>query len=597
MKKTHLKPIISAAACGLSLWSVDANAAIAFEDHFYDGGVKFNTPPALGDWVTSGYTDAQSESDSAVRWTAQGGWGWAGSNLASADTYDWPTGAQVKSVEWKIGPLIVTKNGAQSWADIRFQCGLYSAAGSRSNADLYGFRPGCIAIQLNMEAGSTVAYADLRFKDAAVNADGDGISLPGQVNNGIDPTLSHILRLDMTETVVRYYIDNNLVVTAPLTGTGYNLGLTPVAPATATEFSSGFFINSWGGRIDDGEGLISLDRITLRDSLQTVNIDLPTEPVYPAPKLSTEAAVRGLHILNEEGQYRRQTLRTTGANYSWVEGTFPKTYSFTISQAPAQPNYDAVMYFSPYGDYSNSSPDYYSANCAVLRLARDGANLAFSFAYKVNAANSNGPGGNDIRTLDSVPSLGLGGQLARINTASSYIGKWSITFTDARNFTLSTPLNETASGTMLPATSAVFVNPMMVAVGTSNVEDNATRANGFNEAVYSNITMSGVPNPIADNFTTSVISPLFTNAGETQAANFAVGPDAKFFVRRNGGSNFWLVRESTDLGLAVPWALKLNGVLSTATTASFPVTTADLQANPKNFWRLTLDAPLAPQAP
>ena len=597
MKKTHLKPFISAAACGLSLWSVDANAAIAFEDNFYDSGVSSNTPPASGDWLTSGYTQAQAESDSAVRWTAQGGWGWAGSNLASADTYDWPTGAQVKSVEWEIGPMIVTKNGAQPWADIRFQCGLYSAAGARTNADLYPFRPGCIAIQLNMEAGSTVAFANLHFKDAAVNADGDGINLPGQVNNGIDPTLSHILRLDMTETEVRYYVDNNLVITAPLTGTGYNLGLTPVAPETATEFSSGFFINSWGGRIDDGEGLISLDRITVRDSSLTVDIELPTEPVYPRPTLSTEAAVPGLHILNEESQYRRQTLRTTGANYSWVGGTFPKTYSFTISQAPAQPNYDAVMYFSPYGDYPNTAPDYSNANCAVLRLARAGANSAFSFAYKVNAANSNGPGGNDIYTLDSVPSSGLGGQLAVIYTASSFIGKWSISFTDAENFTLTTPLNETASGTMLPATSAVFVNPMIVAVGTSNGADNATRANGFNEAVYSNITMSGVPNPIADNFTTSVISPLFTNAGDTQAANFAVGADAEFFVRRNGGSNFWLVQESTDLGLTDPWTLKLNGVLSTATTASFAVTTADLQANPKDFWRLTLDAPLAPQAP
>jgi hypothetical protein len=317
--------------------------------------------------------------------------------------------------------------------------------------------------------------------------------------------------------------------------------------------------------------------------------------------LGIQKLTEGLHILNEESQYRRQTLRTTGADYSWVGGTYPKTYSFTVSEAPAVPNYEVVMYFSPYSDYPNSFPDYARENCGVLRLAYSGGSPGagspqLTFAYKLNSPAGNGPTGNSIYDTDSVPSSGLGGRLAAVSD-TSFTGTWSITFTSAEDFTLTSPTGTTATGAMLPATSAIFVNPMMVGVGTFNGADTATRANGANECVFSNIKIPSPTDPINDNFPTSVLNPLFTNAGETNSANFLVTPDTSFFVKRSGGTAWWLFQESSDLGVTDTWEYRLSGTISVGSSSMLPVSAVDVSANAKDFWRLLLDAPLAPQAP
>jgi hypothetical protein len=598
MNTSKVNSIIPIVLSALSVPS--AFAAISYEDHFYSGGPFTNTAPATGNLLnTEDWLGFVSESNSALRWQAQGAWNWAAKTVPSEATFSWPTGSQTKSIEWKVGPLIVTSPGNEGWADVQFQMGLYSANGSRTaGVQAWSFNAGAIQIELNRKGTEPTTFANLTLKNDTLGGGNSGLQAGGQTDHGIDPTLSHLLRLELTETEVRLYVDNTLSATALLADYDLSLG-------TGTEFANGFFFSTRTGRVNNGEGLTSVDRITMRDSTVATDITLPTAPVYPPPSMEIARLSTGLHIINNQSQYRRQQLRTTGSNYSWVGGSFPKTYSFTIKETPQDPSYEVIMYFAPYADYPNSFPDNDRAHCAVIGLGNDGGSGAnMHFGYKRNAPGSNGfnsgNGGREFDTTTPTPFTddGNGGRLATVNSPTGYVGTWSITFTSATDFSLAAPGGATSAGTMLPASSNFFVNPMMVTCGSFVSLDAAGRAaNPRNEMVISNITMSGVPNPINESFTADPYTPLLTNAGETNGADFVVNTAVSSQLRAKNSTAFWLLQESTDLGLSNPWSIRVSPVTAISDLTISPLPNVEISASPKKFWRLALDAPLAQQAP
>lgn len=177
-------------------------------------------------------------------------------------------------------------------------------------------------------------------------------------------------------------------------------------------------------------------------------------PVVVIPKLDITPAKKGLHLVcADSSQWARQGIRTTTADYTWVDRAGPVTYAMNIKQAPKVAGQNVVIYLTPGADGS-SSPDWSYPQCLRLAVitAADGSAQA-ALAYKDGPAESNGTLGHEYWIADD--GLGSGGNLAYLNSTKTE-GEWSVRFNTATSITFTAPDGATANASILASTAAKF---------------------------------------------------------------------------------------------------------------------------------------------
>jgi hypothetical protein len=312
------------------------------------------------------------------------------------------------------------------------------------------------------------------------------------------------------------------------------------------------------------------------------------------PNVKITPAVPGLTIISSGfGQYDRQCVRTPqGHDVSWVGGTFPKTYEFTIADYPPNQGYESVIYFIPVPatppgteiPATNSNPDYSMPVAAGAWIYPNGDGTGtMNFRYKVGPAESNGPAGNEFWIADPAPSHGLGGQLAGVGS-TKFLGTWKVTFTSDTDFTLTAPDGATATGAFNPTAAALFAGPMHVYFG--NVP--GTAANIGLAATYSRIKITGTVNPVDEELSVNPYSSDLEVAASAPAAVVQVLPDdAKYWLHWTMPATDFQPMQSMDLGLTDPWVALPPG---TAHNSKFGRTRllleSELSSPTRNFIRL-----------
>ncbi len=243
-------------------------------------------------------------------------------------------------------------------------------------------------------------------------------------------------------------------------------------------------------------------------------------PVKP-PATSVVPVRRGMHFFSGgTGQYDRQSLRTTGENFSWVGAAGPVEYKFTLSDFPKVADMNAVMYLVPGAAITSSAPDYSEPLCLqVVMIANDSGGGWARVSYKDHQRDSNGPPGHQYWEADD--GSGLGGQLASTNT-SIMNGTWTLRFESNTSLTFIAPDGVSVQGTLLPATAAKFANPLAVWFGTVP----GTPANVGRDALIGGIQITGVPNPITENFAGASVTPDLSVSAVVPAAVYLVSRPA-----------------------------------------------------------------------
>ncbi len=243
----------------------------------------------------------------------------------------------------------------------------------------------------------------------------------------------------------------------------------------------------------------------------------------------TKAPPAGLTCICSQpgGTWQRQMIATVNSDYSWNTATAisnTTTYSMNIAAFPGTgyPSFNSQMFLIPQAGMAGSPIDdsinWDSANVVDLSVGENPDRTATGyFTYKINNA------GNWNAAL-SVSNL----------CASGPLGKWSLTFNNNTNVTITAPDNTTTNFTIPASAALLFQDPLFVYVGTQPNNN----ANIGQLSTFSRVQISGAAGSINDNFV-SAGTPgqpylLDTNTWTLNAADskgvFITAPDAKYWV-------------------------------------------------------------------
>jgi hypothetical protein len=214
-----------------------------------------------------------------------------------------------------------------------------------------------------------------------------------------------------------------------------------------------------------------------------------TPPPTLSPTLTRSTAGLNLFSAASNGdQYQRTNLKLQNTNgNTWVGATNPVTYSLTITNFPdgtLYPNYQAQIFLTTGGTNNNeTAPDYADPNLIFLDIHENANGTAYgAFRYKTNEPNMNtmvyGSG-----TLGTVGS-------------SNILGKWSLTFSQDTNITVTAPDGETFHTNFTSDAAALFADPMNVYFGA---QPNSSASFG-QSVVLSAVSISGNTTPVKDDF-------------------------------------------------------------------------------------------------
>ncbi|MGO8929699.1 MAG: hypothetical protein ACLQU3_22765 [Limisphaerales bacterium] len=302
----------------------------------------------------------------------------------------------------------------------------------------------------------------------------------------------------------------------------------------------------------------------------TVNTNRPTLSLAKAPPAGLTCMCS-----SPGGTWQRQMIATVNSDYSWNTATAVSnttTYSMTIAAAPGTnyPSFASQMFLVPQsgmvGSPIDDSIDWDSSNVVDLAVSVNPDQTATGlFQYKVNNAGN----------WNAALSLG-------VSCASGPLGKWSLTFNNNTNVTLTAPDNTSTNFTIPASNASLFQDPLFFYVGTQPNNN----ANIGQSATFSQVQISGAAGSINDNFV-SAGTPgkpyaLSTNtwALNTADANgiFITAPDAKF----------WVTWPLPDYGFSNLYTTdKLNNRLGGSQWLSLP-TAATGWLDSGGGWRLTV---------
>jgi hypothetical protein len=545
--KSLLLPI-----CLASLAGVPIHAALVFEDDFDDGDVTVND--YAGNFIQNVGGYPVVEADGTAQWGSASGGQWGGTNIQTNDEFGFPKADEKYIIEWTIGPMEVTTPAAETWGDIRMQFILMpvnSPRGASGSEEFWPMTAGGLGIDLVYKGGIN-PFANFVAKNDTSPASSNAVSVAGQTGHQIDPTQDNTFTIEFTSTEATLLVNGSLSQTVPLFA--WDLGGGP-----GEEYENGFYISTRGARVNTGLGNMSVSRV----SVDLTSAEPP--PPDPVPTMNVDPASPGLRVLSTNGQYDRQTVRTTVPEHSWVGAEGPVTYSLTLKEYPSQPNYQTVMYLVP-GEalpLDRNSPDWSQAICAAVYInntAEGGGNMRF--AYKNHLPDSNGAPGHDYWTNDNgevwtgteeppigAAGTGMGGSLAFVNS-TTILGTWTVTFPDDITVELTAPDGTTATGTMLQETANLFSGPLYAYIGTvpSLIENIGLGA------TFSNIAITGVANPISESFTAPMDPAILEISASNPAGVLQIIPaQTPFWLRWTVPDTGYKLQQSPTLTATPPW--------------------------------------------
>jgi len=187
-----------------------------------------------------------------------------------------------------------------------------------------------------------------------------------------------------------------------------------------------------------------------------------TPPPVPPPTIQMNNAISGLRIFagSAVNTYDRATVSTVNESESWIGGTYPVTYTFSLLSYPNNNiNQTAVQLIQltgqnylggSYPTAGNEYCDYQAPNGVWLMISPNGAGrVTAAVFWKTNAPNTN-PTNVTMVTI----------------TNSTAIGMWKWTFTSDSGGTVTAPGGSPVPFTINDGTVATdFANPMGAVFG------------------------------------------------------------------------------------------------------------------------------------
>ena len=292
-----------------------------------------------------------------------------------------------------------------------------------------------------------------------------------------------------------------------------------IPSGTYSEAILGFISNGTGAYTNTLSCWIDNIKFT---AVQTTGTNQPALTLTKAPPAGLTCVCS-----QSAGTWQRQMIATVNSDYSWNTATAVSnttTYSMTIAAAPGA-NYQSFasqMFLVPQlgmaGSAIDDSIDWDSANVVDLSVSESPDHTATAlFQYKVNnAGNWNA-------------ALGLG-----LSCASGPLGKWSLTFNNNTNVTITAPDNTTTNFTIPASNALLFQDPLFFYVGTQPNNN----ANIGQSSTFSQVQISGAAGSINDNFVSAGTpgqpyvldtTTWALNTADPQGV-FITAPDAKCWV-------------------------------------------------------------------
>lgn len=257
-------------------------------------------------------------------------------------------------------------------------------------------------------------------------------------------------------------------------------------------------------------------------------------PQIAPPTLAIQKTTQALRIFAEGGQYSRTYLATVDTGQSWVGGSYPVSYSFTVSATdPNSLINECHAYWLPLNTAATPLNEYsdYGSPDAVNLYIHDGGNgyLAADVAWKTNSPNA-----NPNHLLVSV-------------TNATMVGTWTVTFTSATDGTLTAPgVGTVAFTNTIPASVAtMFANPVVWMFGMQ--PDTTATIGQYIDVTHAQTAAIASPGvPVNSDFTTGSID---TNIWLTSSVSAANGYG---LVPVNAANTPWWVSWSTpDIGFGL----------------------------------------------
>jgi hypothetical protein len=250
----------------------------------------------------------------------------------------------------------------------------------------------------------------------------------------------------------------------------------------------------------------------------TVNTNMPLLNLAkaPPPGLTCIASKSG-------GTYQRQMVQTVNSNYSWntaaaVSNT--TTYSMTLASFPNTnyPGFESQMFLIPQnGMVAGPSVDWYSTNVVDFFVG----------------VNPDGTGQGTLQYKVNDPSDWTAKMTVSQPCATGPLGKWSLSFNNNTNVTITAPDNTSTNFTIPANDAAYFKDPLYVYVGTlPNANANIGQSSTFGQ-----VQVSGSAGSINDNFAS-----LNPSTWEL----YAEDPSGVFITTSD--SKYWLTWPQPDFG-------------------------------------------------
>ncbi|MGH7941547.1 MAG: hypothetical protein ACREFR_10810 [Limisphaerales bacterium] len=341
---------------------------------------------------------------------------------------------------------------------------------------------------------------------------------------------------------LRFGINNNYsavwlyTTNIPVADTNWIHIVVPLSASNPNENPiTGFLIgadnSSYANNQFSGEGILYIDNVQFKGPLVVATT--------PAPIVSIQPAKPGLRIFagSSVNTYDRATISTINENESWIGGSYPVSYSFSLLSYPNNNINQTMVEILPitpldnagnaylggaYPAGGNEYADYQDPNGMWLVLAPNGGGaVTATVEWKTNAPAAN-------------PN-----QMALTITNSTAIGTWTWTFTGPNNGTITPPGGVPQSFTVTDATvTADFGNPCGAVFG---LQPNSTAG----ESLWEDWGMTAISGTTGLNVTddwTQQTSDFSLNSGNSPDNNFSAQGSAnppEIIIARNGLDAYW----------------------------------------------------------
>jgi len=302
--------------------------------------------------------------------------------------------------------------------------------------------------------------------------------------------------------------------------------------------------NGFGNNVIAGPQTIWIDNIQL-----TGAIPHPAPPTLSLQKATPSA----LWMFGGSGQYGRSQVALQDTTATWINGTFPVTYAFTILDNATSPGalQTGIQFIGGAGN--GSGLDYIANNVLWLRIVSGSGTNTTCVADVSWKTNDSGSNPNDHTTAVQI-------------TNSVLAGTWTLTFLSNTNGTLTAPGAAAVPFSIALADSdaqAAFGAPTQVRFGHENF---GNPANGGIPHYWANILVTNTPGiSVYEDFTKEGTTQLDTNIWNLSTSD---GPGVVDLVPTN--APYWVKWSLPDSGfnlLTSPSVLGItNGNGVTATT-------------------------------